>query len=112
MNYWDSIEDLIKRNGITIDRKKGTRHPKYNDLIYVVDYGYINNSSAMDNNEIDIFVGTNAHPKVIGIFCTIDILKNDSEIKVVFGCSLLEINQINDFLNNSKYMKAIYVGRP
>jgi len=65
----------------------------------------------MDKNEIDVFVGEGDPSIINGIFCTIDMLKNDSEIKVVLGCSRNEINMINEFLNNSDYMKAIYIDR-
>jgi len=108
MSYWESLEKLIKENGITIDRKKGSRHPRYSDLIYVVDYGYINNTKSMDNNEIDIYKGSGNSNGINGIFCTIDSLKKDSEIKVVINCDKKEIEAINDQLNNSEYMKAIY----
>jgi inorganic pyrophosphatase len=109
MDYWESIESIILKNGITIDRKKGSHHPKYNDFIYHVDYGYINNSKSMDQNEIDIFVGSMDNKKIEGLFCTIDLLKLDSEIKVIYECSSEEIDLMKEDLNNSKYMKAILV---
>jgi inorganic pyrophosphatase len=111
MNYWESLEKLLFTNGITIDRPKGTKHPKYPDFVYVVDYGFINNTRSMDNNDIDVFVGEGDSNFINGIFCTIDMLKNDSEIKVVLGCSKAEIEVISEFLNNSQYMKALYIER-
>ena len=110
-DYWNALEKLISENGITIDRKKGTKHPRYPDLIYSVNYGYINNSKSMDNNEIDIFEGEDKKRKVNGIFCTIDLLKQDSETKVVYACNSLEIENIQMQFDNSKYMKSIYVSR-
>ncbi|MDR0597486.1 MAG: hypothetical protein LBG14_03150, partial [Treponema sp.] len=30
--FWECINKLVKENEIIIDRPKGTRHPKYNDM--------------------------------------------------------------------------------
>jgi inorganic pyrophosphatase len=83
MKYWDSLEELVNKKGITVDRKKGTHHPRYPDIVYIADYGFINNTKSMDGNEIDVFVGTDQNTRVNGIICTIDLMKNDSEIKVL-----------------------------
>lgn len=108
-DYWIILDQIININGITIDRPKGTRHPKYPDWVYNIDYGFINNTSSMDGNAIDIYVGTQQNKAINGIFCTIDTLKNDSEIKVVYECSAVEIEIIDHDLNNSKYMKAMFI---
>jgi hypothetical protein len=65
----------------------------------------------MDNNEIDIFVGSEKPLKINGIVCTFDHLKNDSEIKILYSCSKAEIEAILNFYDNSEYMKAILVSR-
>jgi inorganic pyrophosphatase len=44
-------------------------------------------------------------------FCVIDLLKKDSEIKIAIGCTEEEKIEIYNFLNNSKFMKAIMVKR-
>jgi inorganic pyrophosphatase len=54
--FWDYLEQIIKENGIVIDRPKGTKHPNYNNMVYEVDYGYIKNTKSMDNGGIDVFV--------------------------------------------------------
>ena len=56
--YWDKLTKIIDENEIVIDRRKGSPHPKYQNMIYPVDYGYIKNTRSMDGNEIDIFYGT------------------------------------------------------
>jgi inorganic pyrophosphatase len=106
--YWEKLDKIVAENEIIIDRKKNTTHPKYINMIYPVDYGYIKNTKSMDNNEIDIFCGTDSIKKINGILCTIDIMKNDSEIKVLYGCSDNEIELICGFLE-SKYMSCILV---
>jgi len=111
MSYWHFLEELINKNGVVIDRIKGTAHPRYSDMIYPIDYGYIANTKSTDNNEIDIFVGSKTKRGVVGVINTVDTLKNDIEVKVVFKCSDKEIRTIMAFINNSKYMRALFVRR-
>lgn len=40
---------------VRVDRPIGYRHPKY-DFIYPVNYGHLPETSAPDNNEIDVYV--------------------------------------------------------
>jgi inorganic pyrophosphatase len=109
MTYWDIIDAFINNNAIIIDRKKGTAHPTYPEMIYPVDYGYIEKTSSMDGNGIDIFIGEEKEKRINGIICIADKLKNDSEIKVIYGCSETEIDIILHFLNKSDLMKAIFI---
>lgn len=109
MTYWDILDEFIKSNNLIIDRKKGTKHPKYLNMIYPVDYGYIANTKSMDGGGIDIFVGGEKAKRINGIICIADSVKNDSEIKIIYGCDENEIKVILNFLNNSDYMKAIFI---
>jgi len=109
--FWEYLEKLVCKNKIIIDRPKGTKHPKYNDMVYAVDYGYVKNTQSMDKGGIDIFVGSDSNKKIDALFCTIDLVKNDSEIKILMGCTKDEKIGIYNFLNNSEFMKAILVER-
>lgn len=110
MDYWESLEKLVKDHEIIIDRRKGQPHPKYPDFIYAVDYGYLKGTTAVDGNGIDIFVGSKKRKKVDGIICTVDTLKNDTEIKIMYACTNREIKVALRVLNE-KYMRAIYIQR-
>lgn len=41
----------------------------------------------MDGQGIDVWVGSDPHRKIDAIMCTVDILKKDSEIKILIGCT-------------------------
>ena len=41
---------------VKIDRKLGERHPKHQNLIYEVNYGYIPNTVSGDGEELDVYV--------------------------------------------------------
>jgi inorganic pyrophosphatase len=109
--FWEYLAKIVESNEIIIDRPKGTRHPKYNDMVYEIDYGYIKNTESMDGGGIDVFVGSDNNKRIDAIFCIIDLLKKDSEIKILIGCTKDEKIKIYNFLNNSEYMKAIMVKR-
>ena len=109
--FWEYLEKLVRENEIIIDRPKGTKHPKYSGMVYVVDYGYIKGTTSMDNGGIDVFVGTDPGKKIDSLICTIDMKKKDSEIKILMGCTKDEKTAIFNFLNNSEFMKAIVIER-
>jgi inorganic pyrophosphatase len=104
------LNKLVSENEIIIDRPKGTRHPKFNNMVYELDYGYIKNTKAMDGKEIDVFIGSLHNKNVNKIICTVDLLKKDIEIKILIGCTISEIEKVYSFLNNSEYMKALILG--
>jgi inorganic pyrophosphatase len=110
-NYWNSLINLLKNNKIVIDRPKGTSHPKYHEMIYPLDYGYVENTKSMDKNEIDIFIGSISNESILGIICTFDKCKNDSEIKIMYNCTESDLNIVLAFLN-SKYLSAIFIRNP
>ena len=109
--FWEYLEKIVNENEVIIDRPKGTRHPKYENVLYVVDYGCIKNIQSMDRTGIDVFIGSETNKNIDAIICTIDLLKKDSEIKVLIGCNEIEKMEIYNFLNNSDFLKAILVKR-
>lgn len=67
----------------TIDRPLGSRHPEYPDMIYPINYGYVDGIFAGDGEEQDVYVLGTDKPlekfegKVIAIYHR----TNDSEDK-------------------------------
>ena len=111
LEFWNAIDKLVSDSEIVIDRPKGARHPKYPDMLYEVDYGYLKGTSAMDGGGIDIWKGTDEGQKVDAIMCTVDLLKKDTEIKILIGCTEIEKEKIYYFHNSSEYMKGILLRR-
>lgn len=85
-DFWQAIDQLTAECELVIDRPKGSRHPKYPDYVYPLDYGYLKGTSAMDGSGIDVWKGSNGE-HVDAVICTIDLLKKDSEIKLLMGCT-------------------------
>ncbi|MCL2774611.1 MAG: inorganic pyrophosphatase [Oscillospiraceae bacterium] len=108
--FWLALDKLVSESKIIIDRPKGSRHPKYPDSIYPLDYGYLENTSSMDGSGIDVWKGTNGN-YIDAVICTVDLLKRDSEIKILIGCSEDEKRLIFESHNKSEYMKGILIRR-
>ena len=110
-DFWKAIDTLVSSGKIVIDRPKDTAHPRFPDVLYPVDYGYIENTTAMDGGGIDAWRGSLKSGTVNAIICTVDLMKKDSEIKVLIGCTDAEINTIYEFHNDSEFMKGILIRR-
>ncbi len=90
-DYWTYLASLLKRHGFEIDRPKGSAHPRYPERIYPIDYGFIPGTASSDGQGIDLFHGTAQNGEIAGIICTLDDVKKDSEIKVLFECTEEEV---------------------
>src|SRR5512138_2707753 len=85
--FWQTMMELLTTNALVLDRPKGTAHPRYPDLIYPLDYGYLENTTAGDGDGIDVWLGSLNNKTLTGILCTFDRLKRDAEIKLMIACS-------------------------
>lgn len=109
--FWNSIGDLVVNSHIVIDRPKGSRHPRYNDMIYPLDYGYLDGTTSADGAGIDVWLGSDVERQLVGIVCTIDSVKRDSEIKLLLGCTDAEVEEVCSF-HDSNAMKCLLIRNP
>ena len=109
-DFWTRIEQLIAANRVVLDRPRGSRHPRYPDIVYPLDYGYLEGTAGGDGNEIDVWRGSMQEGRLVGIVCTIDISKRDTEVKLLIGCTPDEVETVFRFHNND-YMSAIVIQR-
>ena len=108
--FWDALDELASRSEIVIDRPKGSAHPRFPDFIYRVDYGYLKNTTSADGSGIDVWLGS-GEKRIDAIMCIVDLMKNDSEIKILIGCTEEEKEIIYETHNESPYMKGILIRR-
>jgi len=109
--FWTRLDDLIASSKIVIDRPKDKPHPRWPDMIFPLDYGYLESTTAIDGGGIDLWLGSASHRNLTAIMCTIDIKKKDAEIKLLIGCTGEEIGIIERF-HNRYYQSGILVPRP
>ena len=109
-DFWKVLEELVNDSEIIIDRPKGTAHPKYPNFIYKVDYGYLKETSSMDGGGIDVWVGS-GEKQIDAIICIVDLIKKDSEIKILIGCTEEEKDIVYKTHNETPFMKGILIRR-
>ncbi|MCP4120879.1 MAG: inorganic pyrophosphatase [Bacteroidetes bacterium] len=91
---------LNKTYDIVIDRPLGSRHPKFKETIYPINYGFIPNTQAEDQEPVDVYVIDALEPlekcnvRIIGI-----ITRNDDNEKKLIGC-----------ISNKKFSKKEIIG--
>ena len=102
------IQQLVESSQFIIDRPKGSTHPRFPDKDYPVDYGYLLGTTSNDSSEVDIWVGSENKHLVVGVLCTVDLLKRDTELKILVDCTDYEIHQILDFVNSDD-MRALFI---
>ena len=108
--FWNALDELVSHSEIVIDRPKGSVHPRFPDFIYRVDYGHLRNTTSMDGSGIDVWVGS-GEKQIDAIMCIVDLMKKDSEIKILIGCTEKEKSIIYETHNESPYMKGILIHR-
>ena len=109
-DFWKALDELVNNSDIIIDRPKGTAHPKYPDFIYKVDYGYLKETSSMDGTGIDVWVGSGVK-MIDAIMCIVDLIKKDSEIKILIGCTEEEKEMVYETHNETPFMKGVLLRR-
>ncbi|WP_026793294.1 hypothetical protein [Pleomorphomonas oryzae] len=109
--FWAALERLVRESEVVIDRHRGSAHPRYPNIIYGADYGYLRDTSSMDGGGIDVWRGAGGGKRISGAIVTVDLVKRDSEIKILLDCTEEEISGIMSFHNGSEYMKALLLRR-
>jgi len=108
--FWETMSEILATRKLIIDRPKQQPHPRYPEMIYPFDYGYLEGTSAADGGGIDVWVGSQAEKALTGIICTFDTIKNDAEIKLLAGCSKADIETILNF--HGEQMRCLYIPKP
>ena len=109
-DFWKALDELVSNSEIVIDRPRGSAHPRFPNFIYKVDYGYLKNTSSMDGAGIDVWIGS-GDKKIDAIMCIVDLMKRDSEIIILVGCTEEEKLDIYKTHNETQYMKGVLIRR-
>jgi len=110
--FWQRLDDLIAHHRITLDRPKGSAHPRYPAFIYPLDYGYLEGTSGGDGDAIDLWIGSEGNERVTGLICTVDAEERDLEIKLLIGCSAQEMQQIAEIHNQGLQSGVLIPRKP
>ena len=110
-DFWDMLDRLFDKYDIEIDRPKGSAHPKYSDYIYPLDYGFLRGTVSSDGAGIDVWMGSSSEKRTCAIISSVDFIKGDSEIKILYACTDDAIEMIYKDQNRSDGMKGILTSR-
>lgn len=108
--FWTYLDILASSSLIKIDRPRGSSHPCYQEMIYPLDYGYLESTSAGDSQWIDVWLGSSGDDKINGILCSVDLQKKDVEIKLLVGCTDADLVNIQSFSNQGS-MRVMLIQR-
>ena len=111
-DFWAALDQLIASSRLVIDRPKGSVHPRYTNMIYPIDYGYLVDTTAMDGGGIDVWAGSDPARGLDAVMVTVDLVKRDAEIKLLIGCTEEEKQLVCQQHNSSATMKGMLIRRP
>jgi inorganic pyrophosphatase len=110
--FWRKLDRLVAEHELVIDRPKGSRHPRYPEMVYPLDYGYLAGTQAADGAGIDVWVGSLLGRTVTAVVCTVDMLKQDmtslkkplrtQSTQRVLRCDLTQLFPMRFPVNNFK----------
>ena len=110
-DFWDAMDRLVSSSTITIDRPKGSGHPRYPGFVYGLDYGYLEGTSSSDGEGIDVWIGSMDDRLVVAVIVTVDLVQRDSEVKLLLGCTEDEIDYVHGVHNETDDMRGILLRR-
>ena len=101
---------------VTVDRPLGSRHPEHHDMVYPVNYGYIEGVMAPDGEEQDAYIlGVDAPVEkftgmVVGVICREDdneekwvvVPEEMAGTEICWECNIMhQVNFTENILNQS-----------
>ncbi len=109
--FWQRLDALLERHRVVIDRPKGSVHPRFTEIVYALDYGYLDGTSSSDGEGVDVWLGSDAQRRFDAVICTVDLDKGDAEMKLMVGCTDEEKRYIERFYNEWPDMGAKIIER-
>lgn len=110
--FWTLLGELVVSSRVVIDRPRGSAHPRFPENIYLLDYGFLEGTTAGDGQGIDVWLGSGDHTWITGIVCTVDLDKRGAELKLLLGSTPAEAQVIMNFLNAYASSQCLLVPRP
>jgi inorganic pyrophosphatase len=99
MDYWWSLDELVRMNELVIDRPKGSPHPNFPNATHPLDYGYLKGTMGGDGDGVDVWRGRLESCKVQASIVTVDLLKANAEVKLIVGCTDKEMEEALNYHN-------------
>ena len=88
--FWEYLDALVAQCPVVIDRPRGSHHPRWETLVYPLDYGYLEGTRSADGSQVDVWVGSLTPAGVDAVLIAVDLFKRDAEYSILLGCSAAE----------------------
>ncbi len=109
--FWATLEQFVVSSELIVDRPKGSKHPRFPEITYPLDYGFLKETSGGDGEGVDVWIGTQNTWQITGVACTADPFKRDAELKILLGCSSQDFATLEQFFRVTAELPAIIVPR-
>jgi len=110
--FWPFADRFVASARIVLDRPKGSAHPRFPEIVYPLDYGYLDGTRAIDGDGVDLWRGSLPEPRVTGVIASMDLTKHDAELKLLLGCTEAEMARIDAFHNQAGFVAGLLIARP
>jgi inorganic pyrophosphatase len=109
--FWSAVSDLVASSDVIVDRPRGSRHPRIDEFMYPVNYGFLAGTVSGDGEGIDVWIGDHAGAGLVGAYITCDPYARNIEPKLAVDVSSKDLAEIDKFYSVQP-QSAIYVPRP
>lgn len=109
--FFGALDRLVASASLRIDRPGGSAHPRFPEVIYPIDYGYLEGTGGGDGEGVDVFRGSASGSGIVGIVLTADLTKRDVEVKILLDCSADEIDAVEHLLHERLRLNASLIRR-
>ena len=109
--FWPTLDNLVLKHRLIIDRPKDSQHPIHKSIIYPFDYGHLEGTKSGDGDGVDVWIGSLSTKTVNAIICTIDVDDSDFEMKILVGCTHEDCIKILEIHNGGPQF-GLLVERP
>lgn len=107
--FWQKVDTLFLSSGFVITRKKGDVHPRFKNLIYPTDYGYVKDTNSVSGDGVSVYAGSLSRYTITALVVAADILAKELDVKVLIGCTEEEVEDVLRFLNQTDYQKTVLI---
>lgn len=110
--FWPFADAFVAEARLVIDRPRGSTHPRFAQITYPLDYGYLDGTRAIDGDGVDVWRGSLNAGRVTGVVASLDMTKRDGELKLLLDCTADEMVTIHAFHNQADWVAGALLCRP
>lgn len=107
--FWQKVDAAYMSGNYEVAYKKGTKHPRYPELIFPCDYGHVKTENDSESS-LKVFRGSKTG-KIDAVVVCANVLEKDLSTIVLVGTTNEEKEEILKFLNNNDFQKTIIINR-